>query len=275
LRGPHLPAGRRRARHPRGHREIPGPAGPGCPGPPPRPSRPDRGQRCGGQDVNPQTPDVAPPPELRSRVLAAALARRPAGYPAPEALPPAVTPYAAEVDKLEALLREVTEAQWRQPVAVAGTTVHGLVEHLTANDAALADALGLKVPDSGEVPDSGRNGPPHPVWRARAQALLRHALTGSLETGVVLFGLPLSAGNAYLARAFETWIHADDIRGALGRQPRPPAPEHLAPLADLHVRLLPTALAVSGRARPGRSASVRLTGPGGSTWRIPMWPRAP
>src|SRR5262249_5792549 len=101
LRGPHLPAGRRRPRHPRGHREIPGPAGPSRPGPPPRPSRPDRGQRCGGQDVNPQTPDVAPPPELRSRVLAAALARRPAGYPDPEALPPAVTPYAAEVDKLE------------------------------------------------------------------------------------------------------------------------------------------------------------------------------
>src|SRR5262249_18557503 len=91
----------------------------------------------------------------------------------------------------------------------------------------------------------------------------------------VRFGPPPSAGNASLARAFETWIHADDIRGALGRQPRPPAPEHLAPLADLHVRLLPTALAISGRARPGRSASVRLTGPGGSTWHIPMTPDEP
>src|SRR5262249_49340897 len=100
-------------------------------------------------------------------------------------------------------------------------------------------------------------------------------LTGPLDTGVVLFGLPLSAGNAYLARAFETWIHADDIRGALGRQPRPPAPEHLTPLADLHVRLLPTALAISGPARPGRSANIRPPGPGGPSWHTRMAPGDP
>src|SRR6266540_7499658 len=136
--------------------------------------------------MEPLSRNVPPPPGLRAAVLVAALARRRAGYPDPEALPPAVAPYAAEVDKLEALLREV-----------------------------------------------------------------------------------------YLARAFETWIHADDIRGALGRPPRPPQPWHLAPLADLHVRSLPAALAVSGRAHPGRTATVRLTGPGGATWHIPLAPLAP
>lgn len=222
--------------------------------------------------MNPHPPvrDVPPPPALRAAVLAAALAHRPAGYPDPEALPASVAPFAAEVDKLEALLREVTEAQWRQPVPAAGTTVRGLVDHLSANDAALAEALGVLVPDS------GRDGPPHAVWRARVQGLLRHALTDPLERRVELIdGLPLPAGAAYLARAFETWIHADDIRGALGRAPRPPIAEHLAPLADLHVRSLPAALAVSGRARSGRSAEVCLTGPGGATWRIPMAPGEP
>lgn len=219
--------------------------------------------------MEPLTRNVPPPPGLRAAVLVAALARRRAGYPDPEALPPAVAPYAAEVDKLEALLREVTEAQWLEPVPAAGTTVRGLVEHLGANDAALAAALGMRVPDS------GRDGPAHLVWRARAQALLRHALAGPMGQRVQVAGLPMAARNAYLARAFETWIHADDIRGALGRPPRPPQPWHLAPLADLHVRSLPAALAVSGRAHPGRTATVRLTGPGGATWHIPLAPLAP
>ena len=46
-------------------------------------------------------------------------------------------------------------------------------------------------------------------------------------------------------------------------------------MADLHVRSLPAALALTGRAHPGRTAAVRLTGPGGDSWRIPLAPGSP
>jgi len=227
---------------------------------------------------------------LRAAVLAAALARRPAGYPDPEALPPTAVPYAAEVTRMDALLREVTPAHWRTRVPATGTSVRELVEHLSGNDAALAAALGMPalgvpvpvpvtvpvpVRGGGRVPDGTREEPPHALWRARAQALLRHALTGSMQQPVDFDGLPLEAGNVYLVRAFETWNHADDIRGALGRPPQPPQPQHLAPLANLHVNLLPTALALSNRAHPGRTLEIRLTGPGGGSWRIPGTPGSP
>ena len=41
---------------------------------------------------------------------------------------------------------------------------------------------------------------------------------------------PAGAGpDAALRQAFETWIHADDVRAALGRPPRPPGPAATRP----------------------------------------------
>jgi uncharacterized protein (TIGR03083 family) len=80
----------------------------------------------------------------------------------------------------------------------------------------------------------------------------------------------MSVGNAYLNRAFETWIHADDIRLAVGRPTDPPPPTHLRDLADLHIRSLPTALRLSGRDHPGHGARIRLTGAVTEEWFIPL-----
>jgi hypothetical protein len=41
---------------------------------------------------------------------------------------------------------------------------------------------------------------------------------------------PAAGPDAALGQAFETWIHADDVRAAPGRPPRPPGPAH--PLAS-------------------------------------------
>lgn len=198
-------------------------------------------------------------PPARSRVLAAALDRRPAGFPDVEALPAAVAPYAAEVAKLDALLRSVTSRQWGTPVLGALTT-KGLVEHLTGNDGKLAAALALAAP-TGEAYD---------VWRTQAFGLLRHALTCPLADRVEIDGLSLPVQNAYLARAFETWIHADDIRLAIGQCVDPPGSLHLRALADLHIRSLPTALRLSGRVRPDCAVQVRLTGAFTEEWRVPL-----
>ena len=211
--------------------------------------------------------EVAPPRQLRAAVLAAALDRRPAGYPDPQALPVAAAPYAAEVAKFDTLLREITAEEWA--VRVLGEmTAKQLVEHLTANDISLAATLQVRA--SVEDPVQSPPNPAHRAWRASAFALLRHALGAGLDDVIEMAGLRMPIRSAYLGRAFETWIHGDDIRLRVGRQADPPAPQHLHPLADLHVRSLPIALRLSGRGQPGRSAHVILTGHGGGEWLIPL-----
>jgi uncharacterized protein (TIGR03083 family) len=198
-----------------------------------------------------------PPLRLRSAVLASALDRRPAGFPDPEALPEWAVPYSDEVGKLDRLLRDATTKQRRTKV-LGDLTADGLVEHLSGNDAKLATALELDVPRSRHA------------WRDLAFSLLRHAVSTPLTGRVEFEGLSMPVRNAYLARAFETWIHADDIRLAIGRPTDPPRPVHLRALADLHIRSLPTALRLSGRPRPDRSARIRLTGVVTEEWVIPL-----
>jgi hypothetical protein len=81
---------------------------------------------------------------------------------------------------------------------------------------------------------------------------------------------PAAAGpDAALRQAFETWIHADDLRAALGRPPSPPGPEHLHGVLAMGVRLLPPAVRALGGERPGRRVILRLEGAGGGTWTVP------
>lgn len=212
--------------------------------------------------------DTHPPRRLRSVVLATALERRPAGFPDTEALPAAAAPYAAEVGKLDALLREVTATQWHTRVLGEQTT-HGLVEHLNSHDVMLAASLRL------DLPAAGTSTRPHDVWRDLAFGLLRHAVHAPLTGRIEVAGLSMPVRNAYLSRAFETWIHADDIRLAIGRPVDPPRPEHLRALADLHVRSLPAALRLSGRTPPDRTARVWLTGAFTQEWHLPLSRSAP
>ncbi|HET9140999.1 maleylpyruvate isomerase family mycothiol-dependent enzyme [Actinophytocola sp.] len=208
---------------------------------------------------------MTPPRTLRSTVLTAALHRRPAGYPDPEALPAEAIPYAAEVRKLDTLLSGVTGSQWHTRT-VTGWTARELVDHLSGHDAVLAGALGVDPRPAAPASPQGS----HRAWRERAFALLRHAAFTPLTGRVEVFGMPMPVGNAYLGRAFETWIHADDLRLATGRPVRPPSPRHLLPLADLHIRSLPAALKLSGRTRPGRTARIVLTGVLTADWLIAL-----
>ena len=84
-------------------------------------------------------------PLLRSRVLEGCLGRRPARIPVPEW----ATPYDAETAKLDALLRDMGEAEWRAPVRLRWfederpvereTTVAGVIGHLMAVDGLARD----------------------------------------------------------------------------------------------------------------------------------------
>lgn len=200
-----------------------------------------------------------PPRDLRPAILAAARDARPPGYPDPEALPPQAAPYGLEVRKLDTLLHEVT--RWDLPV-VDGMTAQQLVNHLTEHDAWLATSLRLTPSKPQEKA--------HRAWRDQAFALLRHAVFTPLTGRVDLAGLSMRIGNAYLNRAFETWIHADDLRLAMGLPVEPPPPAHLRDLADLQIRSLPTALRLSGRDHPGHGVRVTLTGAVTEEWFISL-----
>ncbi|MER6912410.1 zf-HC2 domain-containing protein [Streptomyces sp. NPDC000594] len=245
-------------------------------------------------------------PLLRFRVLENCLGRRPARIPVPDW----AAPYDAETARLDALLRDIGEAEWNAPVRLRWfeaeeqtgrtTTVAGAIGHLMTMDGLVAGALGLDDPLGRDAPSSavertekfwraedhpaGRE--VHGPWRDQSHTLIRtvsFADRGVAELSVSYGDFSLPLRDSLLDRAFECWIHADDIADAVDYPYDPPRGSHLHRMIDLTVRLLPAALAgrrrsgLAGPARqlvtagsPGRSLHLEIEGPGGGHWYIPL-----
>jgi Putative zinc-finger len=201
------------------------------------------------------------------------------------------------------------------------TTVAGVIAHLLSVDGLIAVALGLEDPlaEVAGAAEQRATGPagrteaywrtsrfpptlPHPSgggtpvslrsvrgpWRQQSHGLVRTvSFTGGHAGGLAVsygdFELPLH--DAMLDRAFECWVHAEDIAEAVDYPYQPPAPRHLNKMIDLAARMLPAALAVRrqrglaspGRGRhlgvagePGRSLRLEIEGSGGGEWLIPL-----
>lgn len=249
-------------------------------------------------------------PGLRTRVLEGCLDRRPPRIPVPEW----ATPYDAETARLDALLRDMGDAEWHAPVRLRWfeadrstsrrTTVAGVIAHLLTVDGLVALALGLDDP-LGEVTAAaptpaarteaywrGSHFPPtrsvRAPWREQSHDLVRTVSftgggAGKLSVPYGDFELPLH--DAMLDRAFECWVHAEDIAEAVDYPYDPPSPRHLNRMIDLAARMLPAALAVrrqSGLAsptrgrhlvpagEPGRTLRLEIEGLGGGDWLIPL-----
>ncbi|MFG2329558.1 zf-HC2 domain-containing protein [Streptomyces sp. NPDC048604] len=248
-------------------------------------------------------------PLLRSRVLENCLGRRPARIPVPDW----AASYDAETARLDALLRDIGDSEWHAPVRLKWfegeqqvsrrTTVAGVIGHLLAVDGLVARALGLDDPlgeqagAAGASPaarteaywESGHYPPTRGVrapWREQSHTLVR---TVSFAGGGVAdltvpygdFALPLR--DALLDRAFECWVHADDLANAVAYPYAPPGGAHLHAMIDLAARLLPAALADRRRAglaspprhlvaagSPGRSLHLEIEGAGGGHWYIAL-----
>ncbi len=249
-------------------------------------------------------------PSLRTRVLEGCLERRPPRIPVPEW----AAPYDAETARLDALLQDIADAEWHAPVrlrwfeadepASRRTTVAGVIAHLMAVDGLVAIALGLDDPMGDVAADRptpaarteaywrASHYPPtraiRAPWREQTHALVRTVgFTGSgagrLAVSYGDFELPLH--DAMLDRAFECWVHAEDIAEAVDYPYEPPSPRHLHGMVDLAARVLPNVLAARRRAglaspghrphlvpagRPGRSLRLEIEGLGGGEWLIPL-----
>ncbi|GAA3821948.1 zf-HC2 domain-containing protein [Streptomyces chiangmaiensis] len=249
-------------------------------------------------------------PALRTRVLQSCLDRRPPRIPVPEW----VAPFDAEAARLDALLQDIGDAEWHTPVrlrwfdgtgpASRRTTVAGVIAHLLCVDGLVAVALGLDDP-LGDV--TGVDGTPEgrteaywrashfpPTrsvrgpWREQSHNLVRTlSFTGGDSRGLAVSygGFALSLQDAMLDRAFECWVHAEDIANAIDYPYEPPAPRHLNSMIDLGARLLPAVLAARrqaglaapGRTRrlvpagePGRTLRLEIEGSGGGEWLIAL-----
>ncbi|MFK4067709.1 maleylpyruvate isomerase family mycothiol-dependent enzyme [Streptomyces sp. NPDC029674] len=228
----------------------------------------------------PALPDPAPDGHPGRHGLSLALrSRAPALRTAPHA-----APYAAAVTGLQALLAELDEqAPWGTPV-VHDWDVHDTVAHLIAADEPLARHLGL--PAREPAPHSPDGKPWRAAWEARTREVIRRERTrtpaqtvsawrvqaaGLLSSraahdpelaarATVLAGIRLPVADHFLARAFETWVHADDIGVALDRTVPPPPSPHLWQLVRLAVRILGPALGPQAPA-----VALTITGDGGET----------
>ncbi|MEU4268608.1 maleylpyruvate isomerase N-terminal domain-containing protein [Streptomyces sp. NPDC026092] len=246
-------------------------------------------------------------PLLRSRVLENCLGRRPARIP----VPAWATPYDAETARLDALLRDIGESEWHAPVRLKWfegerpvtrkTTVAGVIGHLLTVDGLVSTALGLDDPlgpkttavTPSERTDEYWRGSYHPPtrevrepWREQSHTLIRtvsFAGRGVADLTVTYGDFALPMRDSLLERAFECWVHADDIANAVAYPYEPPSGTHLHGMIDLAARLLPAALADRRRAglaspsrhlvaagAPGRSLHLEVEGSGGGHWYIAL-----
>ncbi len=123
-------------------------------------------------------------------------------------------------------------------------------------------------------------------WREQGHALLRTASFASDRTAGVRvpygeFTLPVR--DALLERAFECWMHAEDIATAIHYPYTAPQSTHLHHMVDLAARMLPETIArrrraglsgpprrLSAAGTPGRALHLEVEGDGGGDWYIPL-----
>jgi uncharacterized protein (TIGR03083 family) len=221
------------------------------------------------------TEATEPPNRMRASVVDAALARRRGR------VDPVIDVYLSLSDAFEQAVLDLPDDA-RDVVTPNGMRAAELVVHMAAQESLLAQHVGTPTVDELDEEDID----------ARTYALLPRFADRDVDDAVALWrdsveanrawavanpdrttawrGLELTRDDAVLVRSFEAWVHTDDLRRVSGRPEMRPAARHLRLMSDLARRILPLALAMSGRERPDKTARLVLTGPGGGDWLVPM-----
>ena len=225
--------------------------------------------------------DVAALPRgLRERVMAASRQARVTGQPVPAV--PEISgseAFGRAADALHELLRDLSEDDWETP-ALRGLDVQGLVGHLTgveedthralAGDPVVADAGHVESTQGPAVRQAGRSpAQTRAEWRRAADRTVELVRAAQDCAGrLALHGMRLPLDDLLVVRAFELWVHDNDIRRAVGRPSSVPDPPVLRLMSDLAARMLPHAAARTGL--PAGDVHLVLTGPGGGTWDVAL-----
>jgi uncharacterized protein (TIGR03083 family) len=221
------------------------------------------------------------PDGLRDRVLAATLRARAAGRAEPAA--PEISPaqaFSRAADAMYGMLGVLQETDWRRPT-LRELDVQGLIGHLTgveedvhrglAGDPDVAEASHIGSTQAAADRQAGR--PPAQTraeWRRAVERTIALVdASGDPGAEVAVHGMRLPLGMLLVARAFELWIHDNDIRQAVGLPPAVPDPSTLSLMTQAAAQLLPHAASRCGLRQP-MSVHLVLTGSGGGTWDIPI-----
>ena len=218
------------------------------------------------------------PAGLRERVLAASLRTRAAGRAEP--VPPEISPveaFSRTADAFYGTLGLLDGRQWTTP-ALRGLDVQGLVGHLTgveedvhcclAGDPAVAVASHVESTQPAADRQAGRlPAQTRAEWRRAAGRTMDLVRAADLRAEVALHGMRLPIGLLLVFRAFEVWVHDNDIRAAVDLPPSVPDASTLNLMTSAAVGLLPYVVTRAGLSEP-LSVHLVLTGPGGGTWDI-------
>lgn len=265
-------------------------------------------------------------PALRTQVLGVCLGRRPPRIPVPRWAAPYDAETARLDALLQDIgtadWHAPVRLRWFEGAGPVSrrTTVAGVIAHLLSVDGLVAAALGLDDPLGPlGLLDRSASGDDEPVdgtpaarteaywkashfppgralrapWRQQSHDIVRTTSftgdggsDGSGRLAVSYGGFALPLRDAMLDRAFECWIHAEDIAEAVDYPYEPPSGRHLHGMIDLAVRMLPVSLAERRRTglasppapgrhlvpagAPGRSLRLEIEGAGGGEWLIPL-----
>ena len=190
----------------------------------------------------------------------------------------------ASWDSIAALLAGLSEDEWRTATALPGWDVHAVVAHIVGTESML---LGLATPEPDvdlETLEHVRNfvGAMNEPWVRSLRgesgaALLERFRDVTAQRRAVLTAIPVEEWNAptqtpagpdsygrfMRIRAFDCWMHEQDIRAALGREPS------AAQLSGADARQSLDEMAASmsfvvgkkGQAPDGSRVLLQLTGP--------------
>jgi uncharacterized protein (TIGR03083 family) len=229
------------------------------------------------------TEALTPPPELHDTVLDAARSRRATSPVRSAPDDPFLAVYLTETGRLDALLDTIPDGALDRRT-FNGLTVRELVIHLAAMESSFAAALGVTTePGIAETAveartaafiDRDRDRPladARALWREAVDAVGRWATDpANADAGVQWLALHFTRESLLVARSFETWTHADDLRRVFRWPLESPPAGSLRLMADVSVTAMPAALEVAERAHRGKTARVVLTGDGGGDWLIPL-----
>ena len=224
------------------------------------------------------TEALTAPDRLESSLRDAVRARR-----SSEAIDAPGSCYASSTARLAETIDALAPDDYREP-SPNGLDARDLVVHLAAQEGALARVVASSAGDApggadiesntAAFVDEFRDRPFDDVraaWRRSVDAVRSWAADpASVGTEVRWLGLGFSREDMLVVRAFENWIHRDDLRRVEGRPSDPPPAEELHVMADFSARMMPAALASSSRSRPQKTARLVLTGAGGGEWLVAM-----
>jgi uncharacterized protein (TIGR03083 family) len=112
------------------------------------------------------------------------------------------------------------------------------------------------------------------AWRDATDTTLEAVTHADPDADVAVYGLRLSVSALLIVRAFELWIHENDIRRAVGLPPSVPDLSTLRLMTALATRLLPGAVTGHDSGGWGCDLHLVLTGGGGGTWDMALRPQA-